>query len=613
MAVVVMEEEASTAEKAATDVVMEKEGEWRKEELNSVTESELRRLGFIDGSHISDVVNRLLDDSALPIRYFVSVLDGFHDLTGLPWWIVIASSTVAMRITLFPWIVLQLHKMKQIGEMLPKLPRPIPLPFSGRSYVDQFSHFRRERQALGCPTYLWFLASFTVQLPCFILWMASIRRMSLDQYPGFDTEGILWFQNLTEVPNGPFGPILPLLIAGLHFCNIQACLLYLTAVLGNLGIRLFEMLAFVLWHKFLNSWYADCTVMVSVCFGFYVKFWTCVVNLFKAVIISLKLWDIDYIVNFLTTLPKIYNTVTQESEICKINFRSSFASEEKGLLQSLAKLYKRYLEVLTLPMLFVGFHMPQGSLVYWVTNSSLSLIQNLCLQNPTIRQRLGAPLPSKGENVDVDHEKNVSGSALLDALKEHGHVSAFNLSSEQLVNLSVSYLCAGRVNRALPLLRLALDKDPECYSALTVMGQTMLQLKDYENAAEYLESAISKISLAKPTDAESIDFLIQASMSAAAAYYRQGKVAESFAHFERMKDIEVPEEAVVVKERYYEGIMCFASFLLNEGHKEESAKYLRMACAYDSKYSFYLEKLEKDINKGDNFVADLSDSRRADY
>ncbi|XP_021734418.1 ALBINO3-like protein 2, chloroplastic [Chenopodium quinoa] len=485
-------------------------------QLNSVTESELRRLGFIDGSQISDVVDRLLDDSVLPIRYFVSVLDGFHDLTGLPWWIVIASSTVAMRITLFPWIVLQLHKMKQIGEMLPKLPPPIPLPFSGKSYVDQFSLFRRERQALGCPSYLWFLASFAVQIPCFILWMASIRKMSLDLYPGFDTEGILWFQNLTEVPNGPFGPILPLLIAGLHFCNIQ------------------------------------------------------------------------------------------------INFRSSFASEEKGMLQLLAKLYKRYLEFLTLPMLFLGFHMPQGSHVYWVTNSSLSLIQNLCLQNPAIRQRLGVPLPSKGKNVDVDHEKNVSGSALLDAPTEHGHVSAFNLSSEQLVNLSVSYLCAGRVNRALPLLRLALDKDPECYSALTVMGQTMLQLKDYENAAEYLESAISKISLAKPTDAESIDFLIQASMSAGAAYYRQGKVAESFTHFERMKDIEVPEEATV-KDRYYEGIMCFASFLRIEGRKEESDKYLRMACAYDPKYSVYLENLKKDTDKGDNFVAELASSRRADY
>uniref|UniRef100_A0A803L4B3 ALBINO3-like protein 2, chloroplastic n=1 Tax=Chenopodium quinoa TaxID=63459 RepID=A0A803L4B3_CHEQI len=472
-------------------------------QLNSVTESELRRLGFIDGSQISDVVDRLLDDSVLPIRYFVSVLDGFHDLTGLPWWIVIASSTVAMRITLFPWIVLQLHKMKQIGEMLPKLPPPIPLPFSGKSYVDQFSLFRRERQALGCPSYLWFLASFAVQIPCFILWMASIRKMSLDLYPGFDTEGILWFQNLTEVPNGPFGPILPLLIA-----------------------------------------------VVQEVFGI--------------------------------------------SNITDAIFRISYAPGKSCLLGD-QQFSKPYSEAET-------DHLA----------SLVAMNENLCLQNPAIRQRLGVPLPSKGKNVDVDHEKNVSGSALLDAPTEHGHVSAFNLSSEQLVNLSVSYLCAGRVNRALPLLRLALDKDPECYSALTVMGQTMLQLKDYENAAEYLESAISKISLAKPTDAESIDFLIQASMSAGAAYYRQGKVAESFTHFERMKDIEVPEEATV-KDRYYEGIMCFASFLRIEGRKEESDKYLRMACAYDPKYSVYLENLKKDTDKGDNFVAELASSRRADY
>lgn len=89
-------------------------------QLNSVTESELRNLGFVDGSQVSDAVDSFLDGSVLPIRYFVSLLDGFHDLTGLPWWIVIASSTVAMRITLFPWIVLQLHKLKQIGEVFPK-------------------------------------------------------------------------------------------------------------------------------------------------------------------------------------------------------------------------------------------------------------------------------------------------------------------------------------------------------------------------------------------------------------------------------------------------------------------------------------------------------------
>lgn len=36
--------------------------------------------------------------------------------------------------------------------------------------------------------------------------------------------GTLWFQNLTEVPNGTLGPIFPLLIAGLHFVNVQVFL-----------------------------------------------------------------------------------------------------------------------------------------------------------------------------------------------------------------------------------------------------------------------------------------------------------------------------------------------------------------------------------------------------
>ncbi|XP_010674681.2 ALBINO3-like protein 2, chloroplastic [Beta vulgaris subsp. vulgaris] len=479
-------------------------------QLNSVTESELRSLGFIDGSQVSNDASSLLDDSILPIGYIVSLLDGYHSLTSLPWWIVIASSTVVMRITLFPWLVLQLHKLKKIGEVFPKLPPPFPPPFSGRSFINQFSLFQREKRALGCPSFLWFLASYTVQLPCFILCMASIRRMSLDHYPGFDTGGILWFQNLTEVSSGPFGPILPILVAGLHFCNIQ------------------------------------------------------------------------------------------------IVFRSSFAAEEeeKGILQLLAKWYRKYLELLTLPILFIGFHIPQGSLVYWVTNSSLTFIQQLCLQHPVIRQKLGLAL-----NVVADHEENKSGSALPDAPRKCGPVSAHKLSSLELVDLSVSYLSAGRINRALPLLRLALDKDPECYKAWAVMGHTMLQQKDYEKAAEHLECAISKISLGEPTDAEAIDFLIQASMSAGAAYYRQGKIAESFAHFERLRDIKVPEDPVA-KARYYEGIMVFASFLLNEGRKDEAAKYSRMASAYDPQYSLYLEDSEKDT---ENFVGDLTSSRRADY
>ncbi|CAI9781193.1 unnamed protein product [Fraxinus pennsylvanica] len=33
--------------------------------------------------------------------------------------------------------------------------------------------------------------------------------------------GTLWFQNLTGYPHGGLGPIFPLMIAGLHFANVQ--------------------------------------------------------------------------------------------------------------------------------------------------------------------------------------------------------------------------------------------------------------------------------------------------------------------------------------------------------------------------------------------------------
>lgn len=33
--------------------------------------------------------------------------------------------------------------------------------------------------------------------------------------------GILWFNNLTEFPHGALGPVFPILVAGLHYLNVQ--------------------------------------------------------------------------------------------------------------------------------------------------------------------------------------------------------------------------------------------------------------------------------------------------------------------------------------------------------------------------------------------------------
>ncbi|KAM7524401.1 hypothetical protein LguiA_014303 [Lonicera macranthoides] len=453
------------------------------------------------------------EESILPVRAIISLLDGYHDLTSLPWWIIIASSTLALRLALFPLLIIQLQKLATIGELFPKLPPPLPPPLSGRSYIDQITVFRKERRAIGCPSYLWFLAYISVQFPCFLLWMTSIRRMSLDHHPGFDCGGILWFQNLTELPHGVLGPIIPLLIGGLHFVNVQ------------------------------------------------------------------------------------------------VSFRRSSVGEVTDLFGLLAKYYKYYLDFMTLPLIFTAFCIPQGSLVYWLTNSSLTLVQNLSLNNPLIRNKLG--LPDKQGPVKAAKSQEISvPEPLFEPSTEQKKVNVQNLCPQELVALSVLALSRGQKDRAIPLLRLALEKDPKYVRALTIMGQTLLQNGVPTEAIEYLERAISTLFLVgQPTEVEDVDLLILASQWAGVAYLRQGKTAEGMVHLERIASLKEPEDSKS-KAHYYDGLVLFASSLYNQGHKAEAAKYLQMAAAYSPEYKSYLEDCE---NGDDNFVSDLAESRRRDY
>lgn len=100
--------------------------------------------------------------------------------------------------------------------------------------------------------------------------------MSLDHHPGFDTVlftlglllswlsivicerfimplsllfhclqgGALWFQNLTEIPNGLYGPLFPFLIAGLHYTNTQVFTL-LFLLFNHLDPSLFEIYIYI--------------------------------------------------------------------------------------------------------------------------------------------------------------------------------------------------------------------------------------------------------------------------------------------------------------------------------------------------------------------------------
>ncbi|KAK4284949.1 hypothetical protein QN277_001712 [Acacia crassicarpa] len=473
------------------------------------------------------------NDSIFPIQAVTSILDGFHDLTGLPWWTVIASSTLALRILILPVLIVQLHKMQRIAEFLPRLPPPFPPPMSNRSFKAQFLLFEKERKAIGCPSLFWQLSFLTVQVPCFFLWMVSIRRMSLDGHPGFDCGGALWFQDLTALPHGWSGFIFPSLIAGLHYANVQ------------------------------------------------------------------------------------------------ISFQKKIVGKAGGILALLADLYKGYLRFLTVPIFFIGLAIPQGSLVYWITNSSLTIFQQLILRHPVILAKLGLQdtssqkmvsknsgtpkivaldsqgLQGKNSSLTVSEENSVPQTT-PDSPEKWLRIPAENLSPKELTAFSVHVQAGGDRESSILLLKLALEKDPEYARALVLIGQLLLQKQSNAEATEYFNRAICKLTLAgQPTEVEDVDLLILASQWAGVACERQGKRAEGLVHFERVADMEEPEDPAC-KAHYFDGLLLLASTLYDAGQKGEAAKYLRLVVAYKPAYRKFLDACEQD----EDIASDLASSRR---
>ncbi|KAL0730979.1 hypothetical protein Bca4012_027073 [Brassica carinata] len=399
------------------------------------------------------------DSSSLPVLAVVDFLDGFHQFTGLPWWMIIASSTVAVRLALLPLLVLQLKKLKRISELLPQLPMPIPESPTLRGSIDQFSLFLKESRAIGCPSFLWFFSYLSVQLPCFFLLMASIRKMSLDGHPGFDSGGALWFQNLSDLPAGSFGPVFPILIAVFHYINIQV-----------------------------------------------------------------------------------------------------------------AVYYKLYLEILSVPLFFVGYAIPQGT-----------------------------------SSPGVEHSMEITESVIkyVDSDLKEQTLSLQTLAPEELLSLSVQVLSKGDTETSIQLLRLALEKDPGYVRGLVLMGQTLLQKTQLSEATKYLELAISKLLDEAASDAEDVELLMLASQWAGAAYVQQGNMKSGIVHLERVAKLKEPGDAKS-KEHYFEALLLLSSALYKEGQSHEAAKILRVVVDHNPAYKPLLEQCEDE----NELVSDLASSRK---
>ncbi|KAJ1443538.1 Tetratricopeptide-like helical domain superfamily [Sesbania bispinosa] len=356
------------------------------------------------------------------------------------------------------------------------------------------------------------------KVPCFFLWMVSIRKMSLNGHPGFD------------------------------------CRSYIIVLSGDIYMHYM--------HKDTNCWF----------------------------IFPFLIAGLHYI-------------------IVQISFRKPLVEEStRGIFDILAKYYKRYLDFLTLPIAFIGFCIPQGSQLYWITNSSLTLIQHVTLRHPAVLAKLGLLDKNSQEaaSEEIGRSKTTPSLSPLDSPEKWQKIPIEDMSPKELTALSIPFLSSEDKESAIPLLKLALDKDPEYVRALVLMGRVLFLKHVDDEAKEYFERAISKLSLAgQPTDAEDVDLLILSSQWAGVACERQGKKAEGRAHFERVANMEEPEDPTS-KGYYFDGLLLLASTLFDAGQKAEAAKYLRRVVAYKPAYKKFLEQCEQD----EDFASDLARSRR---
>ncbi|KAK2415607.1 mitochondrial inner membrane protein OXA1 [Trifolium repens] len=313
--------------------------------------------------------------------------------------------------------------------------------------------------------------------------------------------------------------------------------------------------------------------------------------------------------------------------IVQVTFKKPLVEGTKDLFDLLSTYYKRYLDFLTLPIAFIGFCIPQGSQIYWITNSTLTLVQHFALRNPATLAKLG--LLDKNHQRPASEEIGASKTPHLLRIQDNSTTAATketvspeknpldspekwhkipteNMSSVELTTLAVPFLNSNDKESAIPLLKLALDKDPEYLRALVLMGRVLLLKQINDEAIVYFERAISKLLLAgHPTDPEEVDFLILSSQWAGIAYARQGKNDQARAYFERVANMEEPEDPTS-KGYYFDGLLLLASTLYDGGQKAEAAKYLRLVVAYNPAYKKFLEQCEQDTD----LTSDLARSRR---
>lgn len=131
----------------------------------------------------------------------MSILNGVHDITGLPWWLSIPIATITIRTVLLPATVFTMKNSAIMAALKDDISRRREAVMEAARSGDRLLAGQRQnemqsfmRNAGVAPMRV--LLGPLVQFPVFISIFVSIRRLAADD-PTMATEGLAWFSDLS--------------------------------------------------------------------------------------------------------------------------------------------------------------------------------------------------------------------------------------------------------------------------------------------------------------------------------------------------------------------------------------------------------------------------------
>jgi len=175
-----------------------------------------------EGAELAKSVGDVVLTGWSPVSVMQYFLEVVHVGTGLPWWATIAATTVAVRLALTPLVIrLQANAVKINNirpEVEPLLKKVQEARQTGNTALATTTSTRMMSlyKKHDCNPVKMLLMPF-IQIPIFITFFITLRKMTELPVAGMTSEGILWFENLT-IPDPYYA--LPVL-ASLSFITIM--------------------------------------------------------------------------------------------------------------------------------------------------------------------------------------------------------------------------------------------------------------------------------------------------------------------------------------------------------------------------------------------------------